>query len=230
MKKLVASSQQLVVRVLFVFLILTTCYLLLTTSSALADDDCPDDLYYPDSDQNACIHKHGGFLDEGTDECVYNFEKTEESFCADYEVSFSPTPTPTPTSSAALSTDQTKSENAVENLNVNLPEEITDQVQVKESNFLKELLDSLLNLLGFQPRYPETFSERAKLQQESSSPEQLKPTGDITNQLKGSLGKDTGIYSTYLPKEINSEAKDVEDVQNNYEDAFVPKGVNPISD
>ncbi|MBI4040138.1 hypothetical protein HY389_02180 [Candidatus Daviesbacteria bacterium] len=61
-------------------LLLTLSLFLFLATPVLADTNCPDDLYYFDTNVKACIHKSGGFLDENNT-CQYAFDPVDNSLC-----------------------------------------------------------------------------------------------------------------------------------------------------
>src|SRR3989344_9121031 len=80
----------------------------------------------------------------------------------------------------------TSHENAICNLNVLEPKELTTNIKIEQPNVLDQLrnaLSELLRNLGFPVSQPQNFYPRSELQNQSELPPELKPTGPPEEQL-----------------------------------------------
>lgn len=201
-------------------------------SPVYADENCPDDLYYPDSDQNACIHKSEGFLDED-DECVYNFEAVEQELCTDYDPSIYNEEVSQSENDLPNSNLLTGDEQALENLsNSTLPSELSDNIELEPQNPLSQFIGTVLTLLGFNLNKPAVFIPRSDLQHQAQFPPEVKPSTNPNpyDRANNNLSKDVGVYSIDSPEELKKELKSTREAEDLFNCMNFPcdAGINPF--
>lgn len=179
----------------------------------LADEFCPDDLYYfdPNADQASCIHKYGGTFNSELNDCVYAFDRVEQTFCEN------PTPPPEGVKLRPIEKDVDKLSLGVldpqirEIPNQKVPDTFWDNIQLT--------FQGLLDAVG--------FFFRSEAIHKAYTPQELKPATGLNplEQVGGFLGGSTGFFGLGLPKEVLKE-EGVEASEELYRQAHFPQEAN----
>lgn len=163
-----------------------------------------------------------------------------KSECVSNAVTLSPTPfiTAPPTlSPTPLPSGKTPEEIAVQNLNTGLaPPEIARDIQPKLINPLSipGLINSFFAFLGINIHVVDEYAARAQLQQQAEAPKELKsqqPDSNLVQQVGENIGKkdSPGFYSVSIPDEAKEGLDKSHDFEKEYEKAYFPTGICPIT-
>lgn len=179
----------------------------------------------------------------------YSFtDSTGQLWCYKSEcivtTSLSPTTTPSPVISSPpvisltpVPTEETSDEIAMRNLNVGLlPPNFSKDVQpVGGDPFWIFFWKRFTSLLGFLVIKGGIFTPRTDLQNSVTLPDEVRPTppiNDLPQQAAQNIGEkgNAGIYSANLPKVIRGKDDKPAEVEKQYEKAYFPTGICPITD
>lgn len=190
------------------------------------DEQCNVDTHYTDTTTGQCIHKHGGFCDLDTNECVYAYDPEDESKCITPVPPVTPLPSTSTTSSPTITTKPPPEEQAIYNQITGLL--ASQKTEACELNPLQQLINSIFSIFKVQFFCPPKFFNQAKALHQSELPKELTPTGNIENRLKGFLGRPTSSYGVTLPSFTNN-TDDVKQTEKRFEKAHFPPGITPIT-
>lgn len=117
-----------------------------------------------------------------------------------------------------------KEEQAIYYLNRGeLPKEVIETSSTQNQGFLQNILKTLSSLFSNLVS-PAKFFSQSESRFQAIVPSEVKPS---ENQLENLWGGSTGVYGVSLPKEIQDT--NVQKTEQNFEKAYFPEGVNPIT-